>query len=126
MKHVQFNSMATAGLALGGAVVLALLSPAAALAKSVCIPAYQIDHTEIPNDQTILFYMHGHKVWKNTLVGQCVGLRINNRGFTYQPTDPGSDELCSNLVTIKVNDTGQTCLLGEFTPVEPPPKNATP
>ncbi len=91
--------------------------------KMVCIRAYDIDHTEIPDDNTILFYMHGHKIWKNTLTDRCVGLRINSRGFTYSPTDPGSDEICSNLQTIRVNDTGQTCFLGEFTPV--PPKTAT-
>ncbi len=126
MKCGMFSLASAAGLALGGAVAFALLSPASAMAKSVCIQSYRIDHTETPDDYTILFYMHNHKVWKNTLINQCVGLRVNTRGFTYQPTTPGSLELCSNLVTIRLNDTGQTCLMGEFTPVEPPPKNAVP
>jgi hypothetical protein len=126
MKYGMFNSGA-ARLALSAAAALALLAPASALAaKSVCIASYQIDHTETPDDHTILFYMHNHKVWKNTLVNDCVGLRINTRGFTYSPTSPGSDELCSNLVTARLNDTGQICLLGEFTPVVPPPKDAVP
>jgi hypothetical protein len=90
--------------------------------KSVCIRTMDIDHTEIPDDSTILFYMHHHKVWKNTLISRCVALKNNTRGFTYSPTIPGSNEICSNLFTIRVNDTGETCLPGEFTPVEPAPK----
>ena len=42
--------------------------------------------------------------------------------LTYSPTIPGSNEICSNLFTIRVNDTGETCLPGEFTPFEPAPK----
>jgi hypothetical protein len=110
---------------LSGAAAVVALSigrpPAAEAdpAKSVCIPAYQIDHTDTPDDWTILFHMRNHKVWKAALINQCVGLKINSRGFTYTPTDPGSDEICSNLLTIRLNDTGQTCLVGAITPVEP-------
>ncbi len=117
------SSLGSAALA----VALGIAAPAAALAddahKSICIASYQIDHTEIPDDNTIIFHMRDHKVWKNTLIDRCVGLKINSRGFTYSPTNPGTDEICSNLQMIRVNDTGQICLLGEFTPVEPaPPK----
>lgn len=87
--------------------------------KQVCIRAYDIDHTEIPNDSTIIFHMRYHQIWKNTLINRCVGLKNNITGFTYSPTDPGTDEMCSNLQTIRLNDTGQVCLLGAFTPVEP-------
>ena len=108
-----------AALAVAVAALEARADPPAG--KPVCIPSYDIDHTETPDDQTILFYMRaGHKAWKNTLVNRCVGLRINSRGFTYEPTSPGSDEICDNLVTIRLNDTGQVCLLGKFTPYEKP------
>ncbi len=96
----------------------AAISPPAG-AKEVCIYAQDIDHTSIPDDHTIIFYMRRHKAWKNTLVGECATLRSSTRGFTYSPTDPGSDQMCSNLQTIRVNDTGETCLLGEFTPFDP-------
>ncbi len=109
--------------AIAGAISLAAALPASAAGgdspKSVCLPSYQIDHTETPDDQTILFHMRNHKVWKAALINRCVGLKINTRGFTYSPTDPGSDEICSNLLTIRLNDTGQTCLVGAITPVEP-------
>jgi hypothetical protein len=94
--------------------------------KSVCFPSYQIEHTETPNDWTILFYMYNHKVWKAQLVNQCVGLRVNTRGFAYEPTSPGSNQICSNLLTVRLLDTGQTCLVGAITPYQPPVKGPVP
>jgi hypothetical protein len=91
-----------------------------AAARSVCIPSYDIDHTDIPNDHTILFTMRDHTVWKNTLQFSCTGLRLDTRGFTYAPTDPGSDSLCSNLVTIHTNTEHNFCQLGAFTKVSGP------
>jgi hypothetical protein len=110
--------------AVAGAVTLAAAVPA--MAKSVCIRSYDIDHTAIPDDNTILFYMRGHKVFKANLINRCVGLRINSHGFSYSPTDPGTDELCSNLLTIRLNDTAQPCLVGEITPLEMPAAKASP
>ena len=108
----------TVTAALLGALATTGSLPAMAEGKSVCLPTYQIDHTEVPNDNTIMFYMRGHKVYKADLINKCVGLRLNSRGFTYSPTIPGSNEICSNLLTIRLNDTGQTCLVGDITPVE--------
>jgi hypothetical protein len=89
--------------------------------KSVCIKSYEIDRTVVKDDRTILFYMINRKVWKNTLINRCTGLPLSTRGFTYSPTNPTTHEICSNLQTIVVNDTGQVCLLGAFTPYQ---KNA--
>lgn len=104
--------------ALLGAVAATASLPALAAGKSVCFPTNLIDHTEVPNDNTILFYMRGHKLYKADLINKCVGLSINSRGFTYSPTIPGSNEICSNLLTIRLNDTGQTCLVGDITLVD--------
>ncbi|MDB5393632.1 MAG: hypothetical protein JWM91_1138 [Rhodospirillales bacterium] len=112
-----------------GAMALTAGLPAMAAEGSgrpVCIRSYDIDHTETPNDNTILFYMHGHKLFKADMVNRCVGLRNNTRGFTYQPTNPGTDEICSNLLTIHLNDTGQVCLVGAITPVEAPAGKTSP
>ena len=92
--------------------------------KGVCIETYRIDHTEVTDDNTILFHMIGGKIWKNTLTARCVGLKASG-GFKYE-TD--IDRICSNLQTIRVIEQGggplfgSTCLLGEFTPYTPPPK----
>ncbi|HLG86535.1 MAG TPA: hypothetical protein VKZ79_04995 [Alphaproteobacteria bacterium] len=116
MKH---RVLACLAATLAGIAMTPLSDAADAASKPVCIRSYLIDHTETPDDSTILFYMRNHVIWKNTLVSRCIGLRINREGFTYQPTNPGSDELCSNLVTVRLNDTGRVCLLGAFTPVNP-------
>jgi hypothetical protein len=98
----------------------ALTRQQGASAGSVCIASYNIDHTDIPNDSTIMFTMRDHTVYKNTLAYRCDGLRMDSRGFTYEPTDPGSDTICSNLVTIHLNTYRNVCQLGEFTKVSGP------
>lgn len=91
-----------------------------ASAKPVCLASYQIDNTTIPDDRTILFKMRDGSVWKNSLTSPCFGLKLDTRGFTYEATDPGSDTICSNLVTIHTNTFHSICLLGAFTEVSPP------
>ncbi len=83
-------------------------------AAPVCLASYLIDHTDIPDDSTILFTMRDHSVWKNRLDYPCIGLRNDTRGFTYEPTNPATDEICSNLVTIRLNTYGNVCPLGLF------------
>ena len=102
---------------LGVAAATASL-PALAEGKSVCLQTNLIDHTEVPNDQTIMIYMRGHKLYKANIINRCVGLSVNTRGYTYEPTIPGSNEICSNMWTIRLNDTGETCLVGDITPVD--------
>ena len=96
------------------------LQPIAAFADSGpnrCLEVYQIDHTKVVDDQTILFYLKGGTVLKNTLSSRCVGLKINSRGFTYVALN---DQICGNLQPIKVNDTGEICELGAFETYPPP------
>lgn len=88
----------------------------------VCLASYMIDHTDIPDDSTILFTMRDHTVYRNHLDHPCFGLRLDTRGFTYEPTDPGSDTICSNLVLIRTNTDHLTCALGEFVKVGGPPR----
>ena len=101
-------------------LVVAGMSPALAAAddpKSVCIFAYEIDHTEAPDDNTLLFYMRDGTVWKTAASDRCTGLRMN--GFTYQPSNPATDQICANLQEIRVRDTRQNCALGDITRISP-------
>jgi hypothetical protein len=84
--------------------------------KSVCLQAYDLDHTQILNDHQILFYMRGKKVWLNTLQGRCATLP-NQDGFVWSSAFP---EYCANVETIRVVRTGEVCQLGQFTPYEKP------
>jgi hypothetical protein len=77
-----------------------------------------IDHTHVVDPQTILFYMRDGRVWKNSLKSPCPSLRFH--GFRLRT---GQEEVCSNAQSIQVLDTGEVCLLGEFTPFTPPPQS---
>ena len=81
-----------------------------ASAAPICLRSYLIYRTDIPDDQTILFTMQDRTVYRNTLTYPCTG-----RGFTYEPTNPATDEICSNLVTIRTNTSHNVCQLGAFT-----------
>ncbi len=91
-------------------------------AKSRCIHDPDIVRTERPDDQTILFYMRDHTVWKNSLQVSCIGLKNEPDGFTYQPTDPSEELLCSNQVTIRLNSFHSFCQLGDFNRVQVAPE----
>ena len=86
--------------------------------RPICLEDNVIDHTQILDDRTILFYIRGGLVLKNTLTDRCVGLKMATRGFTYTALN---DQVCGNLQTIRLNDTGQVCALGPFEPYSPAP-----
>ena len=99
------------------ALAAGLLLAAAPLAsaEAICIRSYQIQQTEIQSDSAILFHMKDGTTYRNTLPQRCVGLKAAINGISYEPTNPGTDELCDNLADFKVNDqTGRTCLFGAF------------
>jgi hypothetical protein len=82
----------------------------------VCIrpfdtPTGSIDHTHVVDARTVLFFMRGGKIWKNTLHSPCRGLLLH--GFSFLTRQ---DEICSNAQAIQVVETGEVCQLGEFTP----------
>ncbi len=88
-----------------------LMAGGAQAAAPVCLQSYRIDHTDVPDDNTIMFHMRDHSVYRAHMVERCVGLALDPRGFTYEAI-PGSDEICANLLTIHLNTTHQVCLVG--------------
>ncbi len=87
-------------------------------APSICLQSTRIDHTEIPDDSTILFHMLNHSTYRAHLTNGCPGLRNDTRGFTYEAV-PGSDEICANLFTIRLNTSHEVCLVGAIEKVAP-------
>jgi hypothetical protein len=84
-----------------------------------CISTRQIDRTEVIDQQTIVFYLSGGRIYVNRLPHRCPGLRTRD-GFMYKNA---TNRLCS-IDTIRVLDTiggslrpGVGCGLGEFHPV---------
>ena len=84
-----------------------------------CISANAISQTHAPDDQTILFYMRGNDVYRNTLRNECRGLERENR-ISYRVT---ANRLCStDSITVLENfgsslGRGRSCGLGEFYPI---------
>jgi hypothetical protein len=86
-----------------------------------CVVVQTIDKTDAVDDQNILFYMRGNKVYRNHLPRKCPGLERENRiGF-----ETRSSRLCA-IDTITVLEDfgvgmrpGFTCRLGEFVPLSP-------
>jgi hypothetical protein len=100
------------------AAALAAVAALPAQAAPVCLETFRIDHTHVVDSQNVLFYMKGGKVWHNALKNSCPAL--NFHGFVMNVR--GGDTVCSNQQSIKVIDSGQVCMLGEFTPYTPPAK----
>ena len=87
-------------------------------AGATCIQTSNIDHIERPSDKAVTFYLRSGEVYRNDLPQRCFGLQTGINGITYTPTIPGSNQLCDNLGTFKLNDTpgaDRTCLWGAFT-----------
>ena len=106
--------------------VLALAAPISAWADAapphpnhICLVASDVDHTSIPDDQTILFHMKNGKLWRNTLRRSCPNLKFE-QAFT-QVIRGG--EICANAQMISIPHEGNFCALGDFSPVARPPGN---
>jgi len=81
-----------------------------------CVRLQQIDHTDVVDDHTILFYMRGGMIYRNNLPLRCPGLKAQDR-FMYRVTLP---QLC-DVDVITVLDSigggfmpGASCGLGRF------------
>jgi hypothetical protein len=81
-----------------------------------CISANFIRQTRIIDDATILFYVTGSKIYRNTLPRQCTGL-ARAGGFSYRRS---TSSLCSNdsIQILEENAggyrEGRSCGLGNF------------
>jgi hypothetical protein len=81
----------------------------------VCIPSYKVTGTRILNRTQILFYTTGKQVWLNTLPHPCSIDETD--GFVWQSSYA---QYCDNIETIRSLRTGETCMLGKFTPYVKP------
>ncbi len=86
--------------------------------NGICLSTTEIDHTQILDGKTIIFFMKNGHPWKNTMAFECPSLKIED-GFAFV-TD--FSEICSNSQTIRVLRSGNFCELGQFTAYQAPPK----
>jgi hypothetical protein len=84
-----------------------------------CIITTTIDRTQAVDDRTILFFMHGKKVYRNYLPRKCPGLERQNR-IMYKTR---GSRLCDvDTITVLEQwggrlEPGFTCALGNFVPI---------
>jgi hypothetical protein len=105
--------MKTAAFSLG-LLLLSAVADAEPAPKHFCLNASLIAGTGVIDENTIVFRMNDGKVWKNTLHTSCPNLKFA-RGFSQVIR---SGEICANQQFITVLGTGNTCQLGDFSPVE--------
>jgi hypothetical protein len=82
----------------------------------VCLNLHDIRSTQVPNDRTIIFHMRDGKVWQNRLRTVCPMLSVS----PWTQVIHGPDVVCSNEQFIHVTQTGDNCVLGDFTPLVEP------
>jgi len=92
----------------------AYAQPAPARPANVCLNTRDIERTETPDDRTILYHMRDGKTWRNTLRRVCPMLRTSPYSQVLT-----SDMVCANQQIIHVALTGDSCMLGDFTPAPP-------
>lgn len=85
-----------------------------------CVDLMRIDHTEVVDESTILFYMKGGDVYRNSLPNRCPSLATQER-FMYRVA---LSQLCSIDVITVLADVGfgfiptGSCGLGDFQPID--------
>ena len=104
-------SLAGAALLLASSAAVGVQAPASS-PGTVCLNVRNIQRTEVQDDRTILFHMRDGKVWQNRLRQVCPMLKTSPWTQVLH-----SDQVCANQQFIHVAQTGDTCALGDFTPL---------
>jgi hypothetical protein len=112
--HVRIAFLACVALLLAHRTSAQALSPPQT--AGVCLNGTDIEYTQTPNDQTVVFHMRDGKVWRNTLKTPCPNLKFEH---AFSETIRGG-QICANQQIIRVQQTGNFCALGDFTLIGSP------
>lgn len=95
-----------------------LMAAIATPAMALCVSEQDVVSTTPSNDgRQLTFKLRDGRVLVNHLQGVCPDLRFN--GFTW--VLHGNNDICENMQTLRVLQSGQTCVLGKFEPARPAP-----
>lgn len=108
-------------LALGALALTTALTTSAAAQEpdptmKSCVSLFRVDHTDVIDNQTILFYMKGGEIYRNSLPYDCPGLDYEDT-FMYRVS---LNQLCNvDVITVLQNAgfgllPGASCGLGKF------------
>jgi len=88
-----------------------LLAATVLPAQALCVSERDIVSTTPSNDgKQLTFKMRDGRVLVNRLQGVCRDLRFN--GFVWVLR--GNNDICENMQSLRVLQSGQTCMLGKF------------
>jgi len=94
--------------------LLLIVSTTGSAIAAICLRNQDIKSTTSPDGKTLIVRMRDGKVWQNRLQGACSDLRFN--GFVW--VIHGPEEICEHTQTLRVLQSGQTCVLGKFIPMK--------
>lgn len=101
-----------------GIAVAATMFAGAAQAATICLRTQDMVESQPAKDgASITFKMRDGSVWRNDLHGRCPDLRYD--GFVWRILD-ASETVCEDIQSLRVLRSGQICMLGKFTQVQPP------
>ena len=100
------------------AAIAATMFAGGAEAAPICLSTHDMLQTEPAKDgASITFHMRDGSVWRNDLHGRCPDLQFE--GFVWRIRD-ARDSVCEDTQSLRVLRSGQVCVLGKFTQVQPP------
>jgi hypothetical protein len=112
MKRLLSNML------LAGFAATAMAGPVVAKPK-ICLNLRDIASSDVSKDgSAITFKLHDGSLYRNDLLGRCPDLQFN--GFAWVIRGP--EQVCENMQSLRVINSGEVCLLGKFTQVTPAPK----
>ena len=89
-----------------------------AQAVPICLRTQDMLQSEPAKDgASITFKMRDGSVWRNDLHSRCPDLQFD--GFVWRVRDAG-DSVCEDTQSLRVLRSGQVCVLGKFTQIQPP------
>lgn len=97
-------------------LAVAVISPAQAL----CVNERDVLSAQSKDGKNLVFRLRDGRTLVNHLQGRCSDLKFN--GFVWVLR--GNNDICENVQSLRVLQSGQVCVLGAFEPVKAPPAKA--
>lgn len=93
------------------ALIAAMSSASPAWAADTCLRTQDIVSAESKDGKTMVFKMRDGRTLVNHMKGVCPDLKFN--GFSWIVRG-GPDEVCENIQSLRVLQSGEICVLGKF------------
>ena len=93
------------------AIIAAMTFASLAWAANMCLRTQEIRSTESKDGKTLVFKMRDGRTFVNHLQGSCPDLKFN--GFDWVVRG-GIEEVCENIQSLRVLQSGEVCVLGKF------------